>query len=334
MSETHHYFTLFDHRYLARAVALYRSLERFDENFILRAVCLDDDSRRLLRRLRAPSLQITAIDEVERADPALRAVRSTRTSWEYCWTSTSAVCRYFLDSEPGIGLLTYLDADLHFSSNPTPLFAELDASSILLIPHRALPETEAVVGVYNVGWITFRSDARGRAALEWWRERCLEWCYDRFEPGRFGDQKYLDDWPSRFEGVRVSQLPSAGLACWNEDRHHIVAPADGEPPTVDGSPLLYFHHSGLRLHRATAVARRSLPRSERLRLVRGPVDVLFGLAGEPQSEAVEAIWRDYVAALSAALGELAAAGGPHDLFLPRPSRRLIGRQLARRLLPV
>ncbi len=38
----------------------------------------------------------------------------------------------------------------------------------------------------------------GELVRSWWEERCLEWCYARFEDGKFGDQKYLDDWTSRF----------------------------------------------------------------------------------------------------------------------------------------
>lgn len=46
--------------------------------------------------------------------------------------------------------------------------------------------------VFNL--FIFRNNQQGRKVLTWWRKACLEWCYNRFEDGRFGDQKYLDDW--------------------------------------------------------------------------------------------------------------------------------------------
>jgi hypothetical protein len=318
----HHYCTLFDRRYLARAVALHRSLERHDGDFVLRAVCMDADSETLLRRLGLPRMRVCSIAEIERADPELRAVRDARASWEYCWTSTPAICRYFLELEPELDALTYLDADLHFSSSPSPLYEELGEGSVLLIPHRALPETDRAIGIYNVGWVTFSADERGRTALTWWRERCLEWCYDRIEETRFGDQKYLDDWPERFSGVVVSALAAAGLGPWNDTAHEIVDRGSAQPPLVDGAPLIYFHHSGLRLYAATRLARLSLAGQEGFRRVRGPIDLLFGLAGEAPAP-VAPIWRRYVDDLASALAELAAAGAPKGLFLDHPSRKLI-----------
>ena len=59
----------------------------------------------------------------------------------------------------------------------------------------------------------------GELVRKWWEERCLEWCYARFEDGKFGDQKYLDDWPQRFSDlVHVMQDKELMLAPWNAKR--------------------------------------------------------------------------------------------------------------------
>ena len=323
---------------MARALALYRSLERSDPDFVLRAVCMDTTSRELLRRLALPRCRTVPIEQIEDRDPELRAVRASRTSWEYCWTATPAVCRYFLETEPELELLTYLDADLYIWSSPQPLFDELGDRSVLLIPHRS--ETEHALGVYNVGWLTFRNDALGLAAVRWWRERCLEWCYDRVEPGRYGDQKYLDDWPVRFEGVRVSALAAAGVAPWNESRHRVSPSPGGGPPLVDGTPLIYFHHTGIHAQRATGISRLLARRTgsperghppveiwrlppgsgDDLELVEGSVRVIYAFStGRSVSAVRQLVWHPYMASLTAAIGELAAVGMGAD----RPGGRLL-----------
>jgi hypothetical protein len=340
--DRHEYCTIFDRRYLVRSLALYRSLERSDPQFVLRAVCMDSVSSELLRRLSLSNLRIIPIEQIEESDPELRSVRAERSSWEYCWTATPAVCRYFLDTEPDVELLTYLDADLFIWSSPAPLFAELANDSILLIPHRGPSKNDEECGVYNVGWITFRNDARGRAAVRWWRERCLEWCYDRIEPGRFGDQKYLDDLPTRFEGVRVSGLTAAGLGPWNDSRYELSAAAKGRPPLVGGEPLIYYHHTGIQPRRAAQVSRWLGRLTGDLELYEGPVDVMYTFSSPPPGAAVrELVWRPYMAALTAALGELIAVQAPPRACLYRASRRLTVRhslqlpwQLLKRLIPV
>ncbi|NQU11830.1 hypothetical protein HQ590_13635, partial [bacterium] len=112
----------------------------------------------------------------------------------------------------------------------------------------------------------------GLACLQRWREQCLDWCYDRVEPGRFADQKYLDEWPDRFAGVAVITHPGANLAPWNFGNHRLRA-ADARV-WVDDQPLLFYHFQGLkRLNRwivdtnlngyqmrATAVLRRAVYR--------------------------------------------------------------------------
>ncbi len=323
---------MFDRRYLLRAVALYRSLERCCAEFVLHGVCMDAESLALIERLSLPFMRAISIEAVEAADPGLRAVRPTRALWEYCWTSKPVILRYVLDLEPEAELLTYLDADLCFYSAPTSLLEELGDGSVLLIPQRHLyPENEPPTGVFNAGLVTFRRDQRALQVLDWWRERCLEWCYDRQEPGLFADQKYLDDWPERFEGVVVSRQWGAGLAWWNEPPHHVEFRGPVAAPLVDGRPLIYFHHTGLRLHPATALNRRMLSQAGSFRLVRGPVDLVFGLAGDPGSADVEAIWQRYVGELSSTLRELQAAGASRERLVGHTGRRAVVQHLARRM---
>ena len=240
-----HYCTYFDRNYLTRALALHRSLVRYSPPFTLWALCFDDDAHAAIKALDSVSLRPISLTEFERFDPELLAVKPTRSTVEYYFTSTPSVPLFVLDQAPDADAVTYLDADLLFYSSPEPIFEELADGSVLIIPHRfpARLRRLEIHGTYNVGLLTFRNDARGRAVLERWREQCIEWCYDRYDNGRFADQGYLNDWPS-MPGVIVSNHVGAGLAPWNFMQYRVDLA--GDPPTVDGRPLIFYHFQGFK----------------------------------------------------------------------------------------
>jgi hypothetical protein len=235
-----HYCTLFDANYLARAIVMYRSLMSSGESFQLHAVCFDELSRRILERLGWPYLDAIPLQHVE--TPRLLAVKADRSLQEYCWTTTPFVIGHVLDACGG-DRVTYLDADLRFYSSPSTLLDELDAAggSILITPHRyaARRDLSARFGKYCVQFTTFGGDPSARSALEWWQDRCLEWCFARAEDGKYGDQKYLDDWPTRFKGVHVLGHIGGGVAPWNVGRYRL-SKEDGRL-RVDGQPLVFYH---------------------------------------------------------------------------------------------
>jgi hypothetical protein len=247
-----HYATYFDRHYLSRGLTLYRSLARHSPPFVLWVLCLDEETHRTLSNLGLEQVELVRLAELEQADPALLAAKPGRQVVEYYWTCGPAFLVYLLEQHPPIDMLTYLDADLFFFGDPTPIYDELGDGSILLIEHRYSPSMQALYahrGLYNVGLLVFRGTAVGLACLRRWREQCIDWCFHREEPNRFADQKYLEEWPGRYEGVAVLCHRGAGLAPWNlanyclsHDRRRVLV--DGEPlfglplqPTQSDHPL-------------------------------------------------------------------------------------------------
>jgi hypothetical protein len=236
--------TYFDRHYLPRFLALYDSLRACGTEFRLWALCLDDAAHGAVTDLRLAGVEPIALADFERGDTALLAAKQDRTRAEYFFTCTPSLPLYVLERWPEVDLITYLDADLFFFSHPRPVFEELGDASVGIIGHRHSPANRDRVrfGVYNVGWVSFRRDANGLDCLRQWRQDCLTWCYDRVEAHRYADQKYLDAWPERHDGVRVLQQKGANLAPWNVANYRIRA-RDGRVD-VDDDPLVFFHFQG------------------------------------------------------------------------------------------
>lgn len=217
----YHFCTLFDSIYLSRGLAMYHSLEAHCTNFHLYVFAFDTACFNILTSLNLPNLTVISMQDFE--DEALLKVKPSRTRAEYCWTCSSSTILYVLNNFP-VDHCTYLDSDLYFFSSPEVLFDEMGHHSVLITPHRYTLKYDQSqkTGIYCVQFVTFRKNEQGLTVLNWWRNACLEWCYNRFEDNRFGDQKYLDDWPERFEGVYVCKNLGAGVAPWNMQQYHFV----------------------------------------------------------------------------------------------------------------
>jgi len=215
-----HYVTLFDSMFLPQGLALHMSMERHVKDYTLWVLCVDDETHEMLTKLSLPNLRLLKLSQLETEE--LKHVKPTRTKGEYCWTLTPFAPRFVFDTDPTVTRVTYLDADLWFRKHPAPIFREFEASGkhVLITDHAYAPENDATStsGQYCVQFMTFTRNG-GEIVRKWWEERCLEWCYARFEDGKFGDQKYLDDWPERFpDSVHVLNDKELALAPWNATR--------------------------------------------------------------------------------------------------------------------
>jgi hypothetical protein len=221
------YCTLFDHFYLNKALVMYESLRRVCPSFHLYIFAFDGRALEILQKMRLE--HVTVISQAEFESEDLLRVKPGRTRAEYCWTCTPFTIDYCIKNY-NLSECTYIDADLFFISDPSVLHQEMGDRSVLITEHRYTPAYDAsrTHGIYCVQYITFKNNAQGIKVLHWWRDRCLEWCYNRFEDGKFGDQKYLDDWTTRFEGVHVLQHIGGGLAPWNIQQYRLMNETNGE----------------------------------------------------------------------------------------------------------
>jgi len=244
-----HFCTLFDRGFLPQGLALWASLCRHEPEAMLWVLALDDETADALHTRAEAGLHVVPLAEVERGDAALAAAKANRSRVEYLFTLSPCWPLWLLQRQPDLEGITSLDADLYFFASPQPFFDEIGAAgaSVGIVAHRyppALRHLEAW-GRFNVGIQHFKNDTAGRAILEDWRSRCLEWCHDRLEPDRFADQKYLDAWPERFgSAVHMVVHPGVNAAPWNWSG--TAWTMSRGRPCVAGRPLIAFHFAKFR----------------------------------------------------------------------------------------
>jgi len=212
-----HFATLFDRTFLPQGLALIYSLQRQVKHCKLWIICMDEDSFSFLSKKAFPFITCLRISELETV--ALKSVKETRSKGEYCWTVTPFVPRFIVDQDDSVNRVTYLDSDLWFLQDPSLIFEEFAESgkSVLITEHAYAPEYEmsGKFGKYCVQFMIFERYG-SEEVRAWWESRCLEWCYNRLEDGKFGDQMYLDRFEDLFDGnVHVLQTKEYALAPWN-----------------------------------------------------------------------------------------------------------------------
>lgn len=242
--------TLFDSAYLDKGIALYESMKRCTNDFHLYIYAFDDKSYEILKKSASRELSVILFRDI--ITDELKRVRKERSQAEFCWTCTPYIIRYTIDYFE-LDMCTYVDADLFFYSNPQVLIKEMldSKSSVQIVEHRypGYWEYERMKkrnGIYCVQFNTFKNDINGRRVLKWWEEQCLLCCSDSGENGTFGDQKYLDCWTEKFEGVQVLQHCGGGVAPWNIAGYRLVGEKDRqiilEQYKSKKTAVLVFYH--------------------------------------------------------------------------------------------
>ena len=231
---------------------MYQSMVENIQEFKLYVFAFDEKCYEILKNENFPHLIPVSLQEFENAD--LLKVKEERTRAEYCWTCSPWIIKHVIDyyKEP---ICTYIDADMQFFSSPQFVFDDMRKRhcSVIIVPHRfkdAQAEKEAhdKVGSYCVEFNTFVNDKNGYETLTWWAERCLEWCYYSV-PGTtewYGDQKYLNVFPEKFQGVMICNHYGVGMAPWNINLVEYAGVIQGVPyirekKTGKEYPVVLYH---------------------------------------------------------------------------------------------
>jgi len=245
MKNHYNFCTLFDHNYLYKGIALYNSLQTNCPSFLIWILTMSDRAYDVLTKLNLKNARLIRLEDFE--DQELKKLKQSRSQVEYMWTLTPSLPLYVLHKEPSLNMITYIDADCFFFSNPRPLFKEMGTDSVLIIEHRYASERkdwEKTSGRFNVEMLIFRRDNIGLKVLRRWRMQCNDWCYYRVEDGKLGDQMYLNTWPDEYEKIHILQHKGGGLAPWNVKNYKIHTIKN--ITFVDDDPLIFYHFHALR----------------------------------------------------------------------------------------
>lgn len=214
------FITLCDSGFLAFAITMFESLRVHCASCKCYVLCIDERAFNYLEIFGPKGITPINLKEIE--TPELLKTKEERTKREYCWTLSSQCFEAVRMRCPEAESITYLDADMFFLRSPIELFDELEKEkkSVLITDHHYAPEYDASLrsGRYCVQYLTILNNSQGWKVINDWKDQCLEWCYARLEDGKFGDQMYLDEWPTKHkEIVHVANPPDRFIAPWNVD---------------------------------------------------------------------------------------------------------------------
>ena len=211
--------------YVPKALALFRSLKRYDPAAQFLVVVTNASSKSDFDQFdisKVPGLILSTLHNFEENDEVqLLARRYSPSSDAFRWSIKPQIMLYlhnFLEAQKVI----FLDNDIWFCNPFDFIWDQLENSSILLSPHWRVSdptidapwfETNFRDGIFNGGFVG--TNFKNLNPLKWWARACAYKCEINYESGLYVDQKYLDFLPTHFPNVNFLSHRGCNVAYWN-----------------------------------------------------------------------------------------------------------------------
>lgn len=238
--------TIITANYFPKALALFRSLQQFDEKVQLQVLIADNK-------------EVTGSYIIPEAISLLPANRLSGYSLvndlykkyahydmdSFRWSLKSLFVSWLLEN--GFEKVMYIDCDMFFVNPYDFLFAELDHSAILLTPNWTnsdpLKDKDSFFSLFTSGLFSagfFGANKGALPALSWWAQACHFMMGEHIQQGIRADQKYLDVFPVIFEDTCIIRHRGCNIGAWNieESKREKV---NGEVLINGKFPVIFIH---------------------------------------------------------------------------------------------
>lgn len=239
--DTKYFCTIMSSKYLIRGLTFYKSLKMHANKFHLWICCIDETTYSILNSMKHENVTLISLADLE--DDELRKCKETRKTNEFCWTLKAPLVQYILTNYD-VDYVIYCDADIFFFADPAPILQNWIGYYFYICTQRNSYESERIHGRFQAGFIGFKKIKESFRILAWWRQKCIEWCFDDPQPEfeRWGDQKYLDKVPLQFIGIKIEDNLGINAAPWNIflNNNYNIHNINGQV-YVENSRLIFYH---------------------------------------------------------------------------------------------
>lgn len=242
-----HYTTVISNSYLYMFLVMYNSLLEHSNDFHIYVLCMNRDAYEILCAMQLKHATCISLEDFE--NQALKDIKHYRTNQEYAWTLKPSFLHHVMSKFSHAEVFTHVDADICFYSDPEKVFDENVKASLYICDHMhssRFIDFYNTTGRYNSGFVGCKKDDIGCTAIEWLKNKAIEWCYNiqDTENKLYGEQRYLESWPSLFgDQLHIITSKGANAAPWNIDNYELSV--HEKKLFLDEDELIFYHFSGM-----------------------------------------------------------------------------------------